>query len=459
MRVHLCLDLGTAFSKASAWGSGGRGRPRPLPIGNIVGGGDYIVPTAVCISEGRVCFGQEALTAGRESLQASAFTGLKQFMTHEPVRGLGQVTLPDAYKPARTSVTVRQVNSLYMAFLSKAASRCLGNKISVEGQILTMPVFRGRRRDNMKNELRLAAQYGWQLSKEIGWHGWSLNLNEALALLRRMETRARTTNVPAILEEPPAVMASRMATYSPDDGGRQLYMIVDIGAGTTDFGLFVAGHVDGRVGVHAIRGSKYSLQRGGNDIDDALVKCILEKSKLNGRERPVVKAALREQARLLKEELLAKKIDEPMAVPDAKIELTKEEFIDSPSLKAIRSKVKDAFEARLKAVDVSWLNLASKLRHGITVFFVGGGGRLEFLRDVVPQLRQQSYNGSSQFYFRIADDDPSWADEDGFRQTWRQIDRIFPQMAVSLGGAAYGAEVNDYLKVERELVRWGGLAR
>lgn len=90
------------------------------------------------------------------------------------------------------------------------------------------------------------------------------------------------------------------------------------------------------------------------------------------------------------------------------------------------------------------------------MFFVGGGGRLDFLRDVVPLRQPQSYNDSSQFYFRVADPNPSWASGAGMRRTWQQIERVFPQMAVSLGGAVVGAKVNEHLKMERQLVRWVG---
>ena len=321
----------------------------------------------------------------------------------------------------------------------------------------------------MKKELSLAAYYGWELNREgdLDWDGWSLDLKDALRLLCRLErTKARHADLP-ILEEPLAVMASRMATYTPKERGRRIYMVVDVGAGTTDFGLFVSGNVDGRVGVYSVAGSTYSLRKGGNDIDEALIKCVLDKSSLNRNRRSIAEATLREQVRLLKEELLEKKDNEPMRFPAAEVELTKQEFIDSRPIQDIRSKIKTAFEARLEKnvydcygepIDVSWLELASKsAREGLSVFFVGGGGGLEFLRDIVPLRQPQSYNDSSQFYFHVADPDPIWAQERGMRPIWRQISSLFPQMAVSLGGAVVGADVNEHLKVKDDpLVRWAG---
>lgn len=459
MAVHLCLDLGTAFSKASAWGTGSDGRPRPLRIAEAVHQGDYTVPTAVCIHYGALYFGHEALEHGRASANSSAFIELKQYMTHKRVRPLDTVILPSKYNPTQAKVSIRQAISLYMAFLGKAAADCLPGE-PIEGKTLTMPVLTGKRGDNMKNELRLAGYYGWELSREDDlWHGSSLNLNEALRLLRRLEKRnPRCIDMPTTLEEPLGVMASRMATYTPAKRDRRIYMVVDVGAGTTDFGLFVSVNVDGEVGVYPLAGSTFSLPIGGNNIDKALIECVLKKSSLARDRRRIARASLVEQARLLKEELLEKKDNEPMLFPDAGVELTKQEFIDSDPVQVIRSKIKAAFDARLNEVDVSWLELASKLppERGLSVFFAGGGGRLEFLRDIVPRRQPQSYNHSSQFFFSVAEPDPSWATERGMQRTWQQIRRIFPQTAVSLGGAVVGAEVNEHLNVEHQLERWDG---
>lgn len=365
--VHLCLDLGTAFSKASAWGTGTDGRPRPLRIAEAVNQGIYTVPTAVCISRsGRLYFGEEALEQGRANASSSAFVELKQYMTHKPIKPLDGVMLPSEYNPTRARISIRQIISLYMAFFSRAAADCLPRE-RIEGTTLTMPVLTGRRRVNMRKELCLAAYYGRELSRDDGldWHGSSLDLSEVLRLLRRLERRKpRCADMPSVLEEPLAVMASRMATYSPREQRRRVYMVVDVGAGTTDFGLFVSGNVDGQAGVYPLAGSTYSLPKGGNDIDEALIECVLGKSQLNQSLRSIAEASLGEQARSLKEELLEKEDNEPMNFPGAGVILTKREFIESRQIQAIRSKIKAAFNARLKKVDVSWLELASTLRRG-----------------------------------------------------------------------------------------------
>ena len=64
MPLNLCLDLGTAYSKAAAW-TNDTNRPLPLRIGDAVGGSGHTVPTTVLITrEGRVYFGQNAIDEG-----------------------------------------------------------------------------------------------------------------------------------------------------------------------------------------------------------------------------------------------------------------------------------------------------------------------------------------------------------------------------------------------------------
>ena len=72
-------------------------------------------------------------------------------------------------------------------------------------------------------------------------------------------------------------------------------MTIDVGAGTVDFGMFASGLRGDHIGVHSIGNAKYSLPVGGNDIDEALVKYVLDKAKLRGRRRAEVKATIQER--------------------------------------------------------------------------------------------------------------------------------------------------------------------
>ena len=58
--VSLCLDFGTAYSKASAWTTD-TNRPIPLQIGKTIGYAGFAIPTKVAVTNnGFVYFGEEA---------------------------------------------------------------------------------------------------------------------------------------------------------------------------------------------------------------------------------------------------------------------------------------------------------------------------------------------------------------------------------------------------------------
>ncbi len=460
MPLNLCLDLGTAYSKAAAW-TKNTNRPVPLRLGEAVGWSGYTLPTTVLVTtDSRVCFGERAV-AERRRRKLLEFSELKHYLTRR-CDPLDTVWLPDEYNPSSIPLTMRQVTSLYFAFLSHAARKSLRNR-DVEQRTLTMPVFKGKQDAHLRHELRLAAQHGWKISSDLQDElEGELDLRVALRRLQELERESsvKRRSSPECLEfvEPLAAIAARMATYDPAfEKGRRLSMVIDVGAGTVDFGMFVSGLQEEEIGVYPVAEAKYSLPVGGNDIDNALVEYILEKADLYGERRAEIEAILREDARYLKENLLEEGEDTPVWFPDAGVELTKKEFLRSNQLRLIGKQIDGAFWDRFRSVDRSWLNFAHGLhRTGISIFLSGGGAKLPFLRKMIPKNAPQTVDGSPQFYFRVAEDDPSWASEGKFRRAWQQVGRDYPQMAVSLGGAVFGAEVNQFLKMGTGLERWGG---
>ena len=461
MPTNLCLDFGTAFSKASAWTEANR--PIPLNLGEVAGYGGCSVPTTVLVTrDHRMYFGEDAILEGRD-IGIPAFSNLKWFLTRQYV-ALDQVPLDPTYNPTRLAISMRDVISLYMGFLSYVAVEASEHlRHDSLRKTITMPVFSGRQGEHLDHELRLCADYGWRIKDEfVGVLDDGIDLKSVLRRLRRLRPRGRARRDHSIeIAEPLAAIAARMATYSPDrEKGRRLSLVIDFGAGTVDFGLFVSGLPDEHIGVHPVAGAKYSLPVGGNDIDAALVACVLDKAGLPRRHRSELKAALQEQARGLKEELLGMSDDDRLPIADARTSLTREEFLLSSQVRQIADAVKHAFRARLENIHWSWLELASTLTHaGIGVFITGGGATLPFLRDMIPVNSPQTVNGSAQFYLRVATEAPAWASQRGFVASWRQIEDDYSQLAVAIGGAVFGAGVNEYLAFGHELTQWGGATR
>lgn len=462
MPINLCLDFGTAFSKASAW-TVDTNRPIPLSLGEAAGYRGCSVPTTVLVTpDHRMYFGEDARQESH-NIDVPAFSDLKRYLTRQSVP-LGDVPLDDRNNPTRLSLSMREVISLYMGFLSHMSMAALGRfRDAVVRRTFTMPVFSGRQGEHLKRELRLCADYGWRIQDDFaGVLDDGIDLKRVLRRLRQLRPRAPSRRNDSVeIVEPLAAIAARMATYSPErEKGRRVSLVIDFGAGTVDFGLFASGLLGEHIGVHPIKRAQYSLPLGGNDIDAALVKCVLDKARTPHGQRATLKEALQEQARELKEDLLAMSDDDPLPIADARTSLTRSEFLESPPLRRIEGRVRRALEERLEGIHSSWFELASTLtRTGVSVFLTGGGATLPFLRNVVRANAPRAINGSAQFYFRVAHEDPAWATQRGYVVPWRQIEEDYSQLAVAVGGAVFGAGVNEYLSFGHELTEWGGATR
>ena len=467
MPVSLCLDFGTAYSKASAWTTDNR--PLPLRIGRAVGYTGFTIPTTVVVTnDGFVYFGQEAIKRGEEGRQR-VFGDLKQYLTRQrqTIRPLDEVPIPQEFNPTQDRLNVRDVIALYMGFLTYAAMKSLPQGgDDVERRTITMPVFTGKQHEHVKRELTFADRFG-QYARDKIEDKWEkgLPLRTARRHLENFKQRwADATHGPSLeLAEPLAAVAARMAAYDPNRETRRLSMVVDVGAGTVDFGLFASGSSAEHIGVHPIANAKYSLPLGGNDIDAALVEYILDKARLRGRRRDVVRATLRgERARRMKEDLFKAGPDYEEPVAEADVYMKKKEFLDSKLWTAFVERVTDEFHNRLATVDASWLEFVYKLgprRDNVDVFLSGGGATLPFLREMIRPAAPQSINNSPLFFIKVATDNPRWATEPRYTRQWRQLEDDYPQLAVSLGGAVFGAGVNEYLAMRQELTEWAGATR
>ena len=458
MPVSLCLDFGTAYSKASAWTTD-TNMPIPLQVGCAVGHSGFTIPTTVAVtSTGLLYFGEAANEQGKDG-RTLVFGDLKSHLTRRH-RSLDGIRVPSKFNPSRYRLTIRDVISLYMGFLTHAATKSLPKETDVVRRTLTMPVFSGAQDRHMRHEMGISADFGWVVRDMIEDDDWEsgLDLRTAIELLSEFQIR-QPKACPAVLElaEPLAAFAVRMATYDPTQEPRRLSMVIDVGAGTVDFGMFASIPRGDRVGVHPIANAKHSLPVGGNDIDAALVNYVLDRARLGNRRRNVVEAIVSEQARELKERLFNGDDHDEVPVADAGIYVTKGEFLDSSHWKSTVSQVNDEFRNRFEAVDVSWLNFASTLplpNDKVDVFLSGGGARLPFLREMIRPAAPQTFNGSKLFYVKVALDDPSWATNAGHAEAWGSIEEHYPQLAVSLGGAVFAAGVNKSLSMHEELIEW-----
>jgi molecular chaperone DnaK (HSP70) len=200
--------------------------------------------------------------------------------------------------------------------------------------------------------------------------------------------------------------STAVAAAHIDMVGACVFVVADIGGGTSDFGAFLSVPGNDRQGrIGEIRSVRQSLPKGGDEIDRLLLRYLKRKNGLE-EELPVNQARiarLRRSIRTRKEDLFR----QGDLVGEFEGDLT--EFLDQDEVRALASELSSSF-----AVPFQRACEYESPQRSLLVIRTGGGSNIPFV----------SALGSN----REAANVPSWiVDPD-----WQVL---YPQLAVAIGAA------------------------
>jgi molecular chaperone DnaK (HSP70) len=181
------------------------------------------------------------------------------------------------------------------------------------------------------------------------------------------------------VEEP--VAAALELLPDPSSNRRSATLVVDVGAGTIDLGLFVSVLPDDA--SKATRklipmAPARSLFGAGDEIDGALIKLVAERL---GPNRSMDVAALKNDIRRLKETLF-----DTGKLVFRSVQVSREELVNTDKLKKIASNLESAINEMLQDASSRFSAPLSSSIHEISeldVVFAGGGANLQFLRRII----------------------------------------------------------------------------
>jgi hypothetical protein len=194
-------------------------------------------------------------------------------------------------------------------------------------------------------------------------------------------------------------------------------VIADIGAGTSDFGAFVAVPGRDRQGrISEYVRARTIVEKGGNFLDSQVVSYLVRKNGLNA-ELPAdvgTIAALKREARRYKEDLfrdgeLLRRLQGELG-----------EFMDQPEVKAFVEELRSAFRETLNVACVEAAGMQD--RPPVWVLLTGGGAALPFIRNLASTPPPNFVTVSQQ------DPTPAWVASTDWNVSFRQL-------AVAIGGA------------------------
>ena len=461
--VHLCLDFGTAMSKAFAWDKDSD-RPMPLRIGHAAGepgSSPYALNSSIFINrDGRIFFGQTAvnLAAATNPERHQAFQSIKDILT------VGQMTtdllepVPDSYNPGGHPIRQKDMIALYLAFLTDSALLAL-QEDHQEGsrnvpRSYTKPVFDQVRDEWATRILNECAAVGQVLADRFsGQWASGIPLNDLRKVIAVAEASMQERHIvieSGVLPEPVAAFASRVRNIAPEQHRRRLMrrrlmMMIDAGAGTTDFAMFARVEDEDGMRLFRVKDSVTTIRIAGDSVDNALMDYLLQQANIGEghSRRGAVIADLRRDIRLIKEELFRNGNVTRRLVNDVETKAQIDEFEKCPAMIQLRNAMKNKFDEVLSGIDRSWLIFSE-----LEVFFTGGGASLGMVTRLAGN-RPVEINGSKIALIGVTRT-PPWLEEE-----CENIVASYPQLAVCIGGACHGAGKIS-LDVDREFETFGG---
>jgi molecular chaperone HscA len=228
------------------------------------------------------------------------------------------------------------------------------------------------------------------------------------------------------LLEPLAAGSSRIWL---DRSARDLVLVIDVGAGTTDLSLFWVVQTSGQKGHRAfpVEPSGTAIRMAGDLLDSVLVRMILDRAHLGADtmlQQRVSSALFLSGVRRLKEQLINTGELTHRLVNDQVVSITRKEFLETEGVRNFTASLQKTIEAFLSSIDLSWQDPLSKIRLVLT----GGGCDLPMVRAIAERdwliggqtIRFQQTKNLPQLISERFDED---------------FCREYPQLAVALGGA------------------------
>ncbi len=425
----LCVDFGTAYSKAAAaptlaWSRFDPALVRPLQLNPHEGSGNaFLLDSAVFVDDARILFGRPAI-ARADELAGSKRAALKSFKTLLSADDLERALnskAPLSIDPHR-AFRMRDLIVLYLAYLLAAVEKARGLDTMVSGRIArryAAPAWREGDSATLHSFVvrlfgeaeALRARLGGALLSDAG-----VAMSEAVSALPKAMAEAQPLEMGLIHE---ATAAAAYTSIGLDDSGSHL-IVVDMGAGTTDFAALA------RIGegMFELSEARATLNQAGDFIDRIIAnraldaaswaKTTAQKTALWGdlmRGMRDIKATLFDEGRV------------SIRLGGRLVVIAQRDIERAKDFQPFAKDLQAAYEHCVTIVRGDAL-----VRHQTTLeaVAVGGGASAPFIKSLIAS----KVGRGPRIMPRPAT--PDWAFAEEFRGN---LAPVFPQLAIAIGGA------------------------
>ncbi|QGZ93367.1 Hsp70 family protein [Terricaulis silvestris] len=430
-----CVDLGTSASKVSVCARAQDGRGpflHPLKIGSFTGEPNpYLVQSAMLFDRDRIHFGIRATeAASHEECISELLQSFKMFLAARDVEESLSLKLKRTTDPSNL-FTQRDALTLYTAYVLSLTERAikreprLSNDAHISQRRYAYPIWGPDTKANavvarlFDEAQAIVTELGGDLVEAD-----SLAFEVARASLDRARSKPGFGRVEAGVFEAQAASECHFAfaTEIPE-----FVLVFDMGAGTTDFASFRRAGDGAARHLEEILVARRTLALGCDEIDNVLVAMFIDKTP---KASPAsVKRAfwkrLKVRARQLKETLFREGVCHATS-QGKKMTIRLNDLYRDKGFRDFKASLRGAYQDCLSRV------LREALAAGaqrVDVIPAGGGAMLPFVQNM---LSSPGATLRGQMRLRVHPNIPGWIEngDDADR-----LGPIFPQLAVSLGGA------------------------
>ncbi|MEZ5996683.1 MAG: hypothetical protein R3C25_13125 [Hyphomonadaceae bacterium] len=423
----LCIDFGTAYSKAaaapaSAWRQFEPRTVRPLLIGGEGAPGNaFLLDSAVFVDDERILFGAAAIARANE-LADRKRTALRSFKTLLSVSDLDRAlnaNAPAAIDPHRL-FQMRDLIVLYLAYLLESVERAAAADTLISSGAIARryaaPAWRDRDSAGMHHAIQRLFGEADNFRAAVGK---KLLAPEGLALAAVSTALPKAIEGARPLEMGLVFEATAAAAYSSVglNSGAAHLVVVDMGAGTTDIAA-LARQGDQTV---ELEGARLTLKQAGDFIDRVIANRVLSSASwVKGTEQQSeLWAVLMRQMNDIKETIFAEG-RASLRHQGRAISLTLKDVERDSDFRAFLKELTAAYDHALSVVRDS-----AGARGEVQAIAVGGGAAAPFIKALIASKR-------SKLRVTPRPATPDWAHAGEFQGN---LAPVFPQLAIAIGGA------------------------
>ncbi len=446
--VFIGIDFGTAYSKACMLGTDDESENiMELPLGIHAGEEALQMPVHSSLfldTDGRLYFGPIAVEKSEERRSEgrhyNRVDSIKQFLIDEDRVTIDDRPLAEVFNPTDIEVPKAALIAFYLGylmFLIRVAARDT-HQIDVANvrYRVCLPCYQPAHKQKVMKEIAQLFQMGEVLgaSFEEEWErGFRIEDVDYLFTWMRQNISQNSRRLDRFLEEPLAVAGSRLGRAGKSTGN--VAMVVDVGAGTTDFSMFeiFADAGSGYFTARSIKDSEYGIPLAGDKLDAILLSFILGDASIDRsheRYREIL-SSLRLDIREYKERLFRSHRLIYNLPHGTSGEVKLDQFLETAQVRKFSSDLKKAFVQVLENIHASWLNkkiLKANTAMKLPVILTGGGASLPMVKSLAKgavEVKGQAIP------LHLSPTVPEWieASYEG------EIIDLYPQMSASIGAS------------------------